>query len=951
MKRAAPFAALLLGLAALAVSPAHAQFGRNQVVTRDFEWKVVSTEHFDIHYYEESAPMVPFAARVLESSYARLSRTLRTDFKGARKPFFLYGSANEMQQSSIVDAGDGTGGITEPFKDRFLVYHDGSRRWLDTVASHELAHVFQFHVLISGFWKSAQILKTIVYPLWFMEGMAEWSTKGLDETAGEVLMRDAATSKTLIPLWKLEHFSHLKPHQVRLAYESGASALEFIESQYGEGRVERMLKLFDSKFESGAVLQDVTGLDVFAFDRRWREYLEERYAAQVRRERLQEPAVYGRVLTTAHDRNIPESNSSPVPLPGRKAVAYLSTRDGFPPALMLLDLSSGKTRTLLDLEPRIETVELGRFADLSRVLAASPDGRRLAFTGKRNHRDSLYLYDLETRRLERVPLPGLSDATQPAFSPDGRSVALAGMKEALTDLWLLDLSTRRLRRLTEDPQDDQTPSFSPDGRSIVYTSEAEVEGDAMPYQRRLRRLDLFSGMSEELSALRGAARDPVVSPDGRRVLFALEKDGSQDLHELELATGRVERLTRTVGAAYTPAYAPDGSIAFASLRGGSVQLYAGNRADFLSEPVLRGKPAPAAPTRSPATVSVSTTPLFGSERAFRDSFGSDLFLPAFFYSSNGGFFWTSYWQGSDMLGIHQAQGLMTYASGEGYVDYQAAYQYSRWRPRFVFQSMGTVYNRGLDTSKGWNSNESAHTQAATMAYPLDRFQRVELTAAAVTDRYNDVNNGERIVNDARIAAAAYVRDTVKGRYLVATGGSRLRLGYLESPRVLGGNFIYRTASVYASKYVPTGGLSAFALRGFAVQSVGPQTPQYALGGFSSVRGYGYSTVTDVGSRMALGTAEWRFPLWGNLDYYMWYMFPDFYFKAVSAAVFTDAGYAWDTSSQLEGARWRDVRHSYGAGLRLHVFILQLFPLVVHFDYARRTTTPGGVFYVYLGPMF
>jgi outer membrane protein assembly factor BamA len=89
-----------------------------------------------------------------------------------------------------------------------------------------------------------------------------------------------------------------------------------------------------------------------------------------------------------------------------------------------------------------------------------------------------------------------------------------------------------------------------------------------------------------------------------------------------------------------------------------------------------------------------------------------------------------------------------------------------------------------------------------------------------------------------------------------------------------------------------------------------------------------------------------------MDYYMWYIFPDFYFKSISAALFTDAGHVWDTHGQMKASRWRDLRHSYGVGLRIHTFILQLFPLVVHFDYARRTTSSGdGVFYVYLGPLF
>ena len=67
-------------------------------------------------------------------------------------------------------------------------------------------------------------------------------TAGLTFTFGDVslapgeravIVRDAATSDGLIPLWKLERFSHLKPHQVRLAYESGEKVLRFLEAEYG----------------------------------------------------------------------------------------------------------------------------------------------------------------------------------------------------------------------------------------------------------------------------------------------------------------------------------------------------------------------------------------------------------------------------------------------------------------------------------------------------------------------------------------------------------------------------------------------------------------------------------------------------------------------------------------------------------------------------------------------
>jgi hypothetical protein len=68
----------------------------------------------------------------------------------------------------------------------------------------------------------------------------------------------------------------------------------------------------------------------------------------------------------------------------------------------------------------------------------------------------------------------------------------------------------------------------------------------------------------------GVIRDPTVSWDGKRVLFAWKKSLEEDdyhLYELTLATGRIRAITSGLGFAdYEPAYLPDGDIVFASTR-------------------------------------------------------------------------------------------------------------------------------------------------------------------------------------------------------------------------------------------------------------------------------------------------------------------------------------------------------------------------------------------------
>jgi hypothetical protein len=598
---------------------------------------------------------------------------------------------------------------------------------------------------------------------------------------------------------------------------------------------------------------------------------------------------------------------------------------------------------------------MGNFANLSRVLTLSPDGSRLAFAGSYNHRDAIYLYDTRGGALSRHALPGFASISQPRFSPDGESLVFSGMKDSVTDIYLYNLADRRVSQLTDDPEDDEMPAFTPDGSRIVYASEVRDPLEPGRRSRRLFALTLKDRTIDRLEDSGGEARDPVVSADGRSVLFARDDDRHTEVCELDLRTGQVSRLTRSPGGSFTPIYAPDGELAFAAFRAGNVHIVKGPRRAFDADILPRVERRPSAAEKfmlpgmggvGTSTATVALTP----ERAFRSTFSTDLFLPAFFYSSDGGFFGTGYWQGSDMLGNHQASVLASVHSLSDY-DYAVRYGYLRHRPQLFFGAAGLGRKNIYDPDVNLSLDDAVNEQFAGVAYPLDRHHRVEASVASITEQARYEDAAFDFDHRARVGSLALVRDAVAGRYLVALSGNRARMAVSEAASVLGGNRRYFTADAELHQFVPTGGQSALALRLLGSQALGRDRPELILGGIGGVRGYARSTTENIGSRLGLVNAEWRFPVLPDLNYYMWYIFPDFYFKALFGSVFTDAGYAWSSQGQLEHSRWTSLRNSVGLGLRLYTFIMQEFPLVLSADYARRTTQNGGIFYVYLGTIF
>src|SRR6266508_4227180 len=147
-------------------------FGRNQVRYQSFDFRILKTEHFDLYYYPEEAEAAELAARMAERWYGRLSRLLSHDLR-QRQPIILYASQPHFRQTTTVGGiGEGTGGVTEPFKRRVVLPMAGPLAETDHVLGHELVHAFQFDITARSGSAFAPPTATQM-PLWFIEGMAE----------------------------------------------------------------------------------------------------------------------------------------------------------------------------------------------------------------------------------------------------------------------------------------------------------------------------------------------------------------------------------------------------------------------------------------------------------------------------------------------------------------------------------------------------------------------------------------------------------------------------------------------------------------------------------------------------------------------------------------------------------------------------------------------------------
>lgn len=984
--------AIFLLLLSLIPSWSLAAFGKNKVVLHNFRWKVLSTAHFDLHYTEESAPIVPRLAEYMEKAHAEVTAILRIEIK-ERTSFFIFNNHNQFEENNVVEIGEGTGGVTEAFKNRLLIFNDGTEFWLQHVVIHEFGHVGEFEILYGGFWKSARLLKSPLYPLWMMEGFSEYVTGGLDESREDLYLRDAATSGGLFNLGSLHGFNHLKPHQVTLGYKQGGAAIRFLASEYGKENMGDLFVSLRDRFEPHSVIQEATGQDFQTFDRRYVEYLTDYYAAQS--EGTREPSAYGVQVTTSDF--LPVFNSNPTLSPDGRFMAYITDRSGNS-EVVLYDFQTGRERALAGRQWRaLENIQ-GQGFDDGHGLSFSPDGRWLAFIGEKIQKDYLYLYDIKRDRLRRIRTP-FEQLRSPVFHPTEDKLAVVGMRDGTNDLYELTPRGKIIRRLTHSMADENGPAYSPDGRVLAYSQEVlmppepRAPGDlprerdpAFPIpERNLVGLDLVTLSTMSLTDMRGEERQPAFTPDGKSIVFVADPDKFYNLYRLDLASGNVAKLTNIVTGNFSPEMARDGSfMVFVCQRRGSQQIYragpdlwnapASTSAVALavqpaqeSWPRLNGQESLSAAQSSPPPPdgSVPSGDL-GPRIAARDPFpfpardpfvtqshpyrfraSTDLFFPVLYYSSTDGLFVASIWQFSEHLGNHQMSTSLQYASGSNFLDYGVEYRYARFRPQFFLGAAGKSFYQ--DFSKTQLRKE--YDVFAGVAYPLDRFHRLETAVARVyrTDQYREFPQLDTL-NRENVLSMSFIRDTTTGRYLAVTNGDRFEFNHRVARKQFVTDRSYESNEAEYHRFIPTGRESTVAFRALGGASYGETPELFRVSGMDRVRGYSRNADENKSKGYAVSNLEWRVPL-KYMDLYTWFLFPDVYFKAIYGVVFTDAGYDWDHPTYLGPPAQRRFRNSVGGGLRVPTFILQTYSVTLSVDVAKRLDSHNWSWYFALGPSF
>lgn len=523
----------LLAVFLLTTCNIFSQFGQNRVQYKNHNWFYIQTKHFDIYFSNGGEKIAEFTAAAAEDALRKLQQDFNYEINN-RITLVVYNSHNDFQETNITDEylGQGVGGFTEPFKNRVVFPFEGSYEKFRHVIHHELVHAVMQDMYFGGSIQNV-ISKgiTLQLPHWFMEGSAEYFSQGW-ETYTDMFIRNAIISESLPDINQLSGY---------LGYRGGQSVFKYIADTYGRQKLGELINKIQGLGSLEAALKSSIGIELEELNERWKKSLKKEYWPDIAK--YQDPDEFAKRLTD-NKKSYGFYNTSPSISPQGDKIAFISDRDIYLD-VYIMDALTGKIIK--------KVVESGKTTDFEELtvlhpsIAWSPDNIRIALSTKKEGYDVITIINTNTEKSYDLPFKfdGIESVD---WSRDGDKLAFVAHNSTQSDIYIYNLKTNELINLTNDIFSDNDPIWTPDSKKIIFTSDREnyinpsmIPSDFMMSNHNYKQLDLYiiNTETKEIKRLTdwpfSNERYPVVSPDGKEILFISDKNGINNIYKKSIA--------------------------------------------------------------------------------------------------------------------------------------------------------------------------------------------------------------------------------------------------------------------------------------------------------------------------------------------------------------------------------------------------------------------------------
>jgi hypothetical protein len=598
--------------------------GQNQVAWYEFRWRTLDVPApgggkggLRLYFYASEIESARRALPAIEAAYRRLVEEFHYA-PSKRIPYILYATQRELQTTNVFQVTESVLGVTSPEDLKMTVPYFGDHGRFLEVSAHEMVHQFTIQKLAEIGPENPSVPTVFVLPLWFIEGIAEYYTKGGIDLETDLFLRDLVWNPDPPNNYEVVAFTDDRRRGYIPTYKLGQARVAFVAETYGREKIQSFLDnaylvnegsgsptATERAFE--ALTKRVLGEPAEQVDAKWRAWLKRRYYAAwlaARQELSQLKEVRG----------LPEEPED-----------FVAAPDGTVLFARTIDRKRGKaTLHLFDLRAPAAAVEVASdgvpgceslHPIEQRTLAISD--KLLVFSAQDGAGDRLWIRgwkQAEVRKgrppqLEVGPLRELAveppsggrfiQITDPALSPDGKSIAFVGLPaDGKRDLFVAPLTGGVATRLTDDYWSERDLAWGAAG--IIFASDATEHG-----RRNLFRIDPVSRATTRLTTGPWNDRQPLPLADGS-ILFSSEAGGKPDLWSL--SGGKASRLTDFATGLRAPALAPkERGLLATTFSGGLFRIVEVPKALLLTDPPVEvlppaGEPLPIPVAEIPANI-------------------------------------------------------------------------------------------------------------------------------------------------------------------------------------------------------------------------------------------------------------------------------------------------------------------------------------------------------------
>lgn len=500
-------------------------FGRNRVQYRQFNWQYISTDNFDVYYYDDRRRVATEASQFLESEFDRI-----TDLIGyppyLKTKVFLYNSVTDLQQSNMGILGKQfrVGGETEFIKPYVEIPNPGTldqfKEELLLKVTDLMVNEMMFGGSLKDMFQNAVLMNL---PDWFIDGVSLYAAKGWNAEMDDYA-RQFVQSKQVSKALKVTGDD---------AAMVGHSIWNYIVEKYGKASVANILNYTRVIRNEQKSIYITLGIPFKQLIADWKKFYSEDQQRIVMNYR---PVSDSLRITPRHGKVIVYTTMKISP--DGKNVAYAENDRGRY-TVMIKSLETGRETKILSDGNKV----FRQTVDKSLPLLAWADGHTLGVIGVRYGQHLFWLYDLTTRSKIPRPLERFSNIRSLNFSDNGRLAVVSADIDGQNDLFLISTRRDRVRRLTNDLFDDFDPSFIPKTNTLIFSSNRTTDSVSMvkrDFNRAPKNYNLFT-------------------------------------YNLDTTNAVVTRITNTLSADYAPKAIDENNIYYLSDQRGIINLFRFNR--------------------------------------------------------------------------------------------------------------------------------------------------------------------------------------------------------------------------------------------------------------------------------------------------------------------------------------------------------------------------------------